>query len=108
MKTFANSPQWKDGQPKKQSVHRNGNCLVGSELWENNMLLQEICCRERYIAGGDMLLEGICYWRGYLKEVSSQRRYLAKGGIQPKEVSSQRRYLAKGETYHYFLYFVPL
>jgi hypothetical protein len=44
-----------------------------------------------------MLLEGICYWRGYLKEVSSQRRYLAKGGIQPKEVSSQRRYPAKKE-----------
>ena len=31
-----------------------------------------------------MLLEGICYQRGYIKKVSSQRGYLAKGGIQLK------------------------
>ena len=47
---------------------------------------------ERYATGGDMLSEEICYWMGYvagedamLKKLSSQRRG-----------SSQRRYLARG------------
>jgi len=42
------------------------------------------CCCRRYVAGGDILTEEICYWRGYIKEVSCQRRYPAKGGIQAK------------------------
>ena len=85
MKTLSHSPQCKDGKPKKQSVHRNGNCLVGAvgkqHVAAGDMLPGEIYCQRRYVTGGDMLLEGICYWRGYLKEVSSQRRYLAKVGI---------------------------
>ena len=59
------------------------------------MLPEEICCRRRYVSGGEMLQEEISM------EISSQRRYvlcsqmrnLAKG--EPKE--SQRRNLAKGE-----------
>ena len=68
-------------------------------LLEEICCTEEICCRRRYADGGDMLpeeiwswtdmlLEGICYWMGYvagedamLKKLSSQRRYLAKGGI---------------------------
>ena len=68
-------------------------------LLEEICCTEEICCRrryaargdmelERYVTGGDMLSEEICYWMGYvagedamLKNVSSQRRYLARGGL---------------------------
>ena len=57
-----------------------------------DMFPKEICCRRRYVSRGDAML----------KNVSRQRRYLAKrgltkGGIWPMEMpSSQRWYLAKG------------
>ena len=60
-----------------------------------NMLPEEICCWKRYVTEGDMLLEGICYQSGYdaggytMLKVSSQRRDLAKGSIQPNEVSAK-------------------
>ena len=65
------------------------------------MLPEEICCRRGYYVEGiqpkdSQPKEGIQPKEvPSLKKVSSQRRYLAKGGIQPKEASSQRRYLAK-------------
>jgi len=42
---------------------------------------------KQHVAAGDIFPEEICYWggicyqRGHIKKVSSQRRYLAKGGI---------------------------
>ena len=82
------------------------------------MLPEEICCWKRYVTGGDMLLEGICYrrayvargnmlpeeiccWRGYvaggdmLLEGICYRRGYDAGGYTTLKVSSQRRYLAK-------------
>ena len=71
-----------------------------------DMLLKEICFQRKHVAGGDMLPKEICCQRKYVakgdamsKRVSSkrrylaQRRYLAKGGIQPKEkpISEYRR-----------------
>ena len=46
--------------------------------WLDRSCGKTACCCRRYISGGDMLLEGICYQRGYIKKVSSQRRYPAK------------------------------
>ena len=86
-----------------------GICYRRGYVARGDMLLEGICYRRRYVAGRDMLLEGICYRSGYdaggytMLKVSSQRRYLAKGsiqpnvvsvkgGIQPKEVSSQMSY----------------
>ena len=87
-------------------------CYRRAYVARGNMLPEEICCRRRYVAGGDMLLEGICYRRRYVAgrdmllegicyqsgydaggytmlKVSSQRRDLAKGSIQPNEVSAK-------------------
>ena len=57
------------------------------------MLLEDICCRRRYAAGGDMLPEEICYWRGYV----TGGDMLPEGDTKLKNVSSQWRYLAKGD-----------
>ena len=67
-----------------------------------NMLLEEICCRKRCVAGRDMLPEEICCQRRYAagrnklpEEICCRRRYVAGGDAMLKKVSSQKRYLAQ-------------
>ena len=85
-----NSPAPHSGMMTNLRSSQSKSAWLDRSCGKNNMWLEEICCRMRYVAGGDMFLEGIC----------CRRRYVAKGYMLPEGIStdifSQRRYLAKG------------
>ena len=68
MKKFTNSSQCSGRMDNQRSSQSEGmeTALLERSCGKNNMLLEEICCWRRYVAGGDMLLEEICCRRRYV------------------------------------------
>ena len=76
------------------------------------MLLEEICCQRRQVAGGDIILGKIYRWRRYdvdggdmlTEEIFCRRKYVSEedillvGDMLPKEICCWKRYVARGDA----------
>ena len=56
-----NSPAPHNGRMANLRSSQSKSAWLDRSCGKNNMWLEEICCRMRYVAGGDMLPEEICF-----------------------------------------------
>ncbi len=99
-----NSPTPHSGRMDNLRSSQSKPAWLDRSCGKNNMLLEEICYRRRYVAGKDMFPEGICCWGRYVaggdmlpEEICCCGRYVAGGNMLPEEICCRRRYVAGGD-----------